>query len=119
MIRARQHFQRADRPAEIWAMDGRIGGLSRVKIGRNAMAFGIRRDLAYADRVGIMEETTMDTMTIASLVFGALFLGAIALFALERRAVAKRKAARGGREIDVADLIAFGSAAGQGERTHQ
>ncbi|WP_299628216.1 hypothetical protein [uncultured Tateyamaria sp.] len=53
----------------------------------------------------------------AVLVFGAIIVGALIMFALERRGAAKRKAARGGREIDVSDLIAFGSAAGQGERT--
>lgn len=53
----------------------------------------------------------------AVLVFGAIIVGALIMFTLERRGAAKRKAARGGREIDVSDLIAFGSAAGQGERT--
>ena len=55
---------------------------------------------------------------VAFIVFGTLFLGALVFFAFERRAVAKRKAARGGREIDVSDLIAFGSAAGEGKKTH-
>lgn len=59
-----------------------------------------------------MSETTM-----AVLAFGALGVGALVMFALERRAVARRKAARGGREIDVADLIFFGSKAGQGKVT--
>jgi len=53
----------------------------------------------------------------AVLVFGAIIVGALVMFALEQRAAAKRKAARGGREIDVSDLIAFGSAAGEGKRT--
>lgn len=61
----------------------------------------------------------MDTVTIATFVFGGMLCVAVVMFVLERRAVAKRKAARGGREIDVASLIAFGSAAGQGEKTHQ
>lgn len=61
----------------------------------------------------------MDTMTIATLVFGGMLCIAIVMFVLERRAVAKRKEARGGREIDVASLIAFGSDAGEGKRTHQ
>ena len=53
----------------------------------------------------------------AVLVFGAIIVGAIIMFVLEQRGVAKRKAARGGREIDVSDLIAFGSAAGEGNKT--
>lgn len=55
----------------------------------------------------------------AILVFGALCVGALIMFALERRAAARRKAARGGREVDVANLIAFGSAAGEGKKTHE
>ena len=53
----------------------------------------------------------------AIVVFGAIIVGALTMFALEQRAAAKRKAARGGREIDVSDLIAFGSAAGAGKKT--
>lgn len=53
----------------------------------------------------------------AIMVFGAIIVGALIMFALEQRAAAKRKAARGGREIDVSDLIAFGSAAGAGKKT--
>jgi len=53
----------------------------------------------------------------AVVVFGAIMVGALIMFALERRAAARRKAARGGREIDVSDLIAFGSAAGAGKKT--
>ena len=52
----------------------------------------------------------------AVLVFGAIILGALIMFALEQRAAARRKAARGGREIDVSNLIAFGSAAGEGKK---
>ncbi len=55
----------------------------------------------------------------AVLVFGGIAVFALIMFVLERRAVARRKAERGGREIDVASLIAFGSAAGEGERTHK
>ena len=55
----------------------------------------------------------------AVLVFGALCVGALIMFTLERRAAAKRKEARGGREVDVANLIAFGSAAGEGKKTHE
>lgn len=61
----------------------------------------------------------MSQMTLAFLVFGAMFLGAMCLFVSERRAVAKGQAARGGREIDVSEPIAFGSAAGERNRTHQ
>lgn len=53
----------------------------------------------------------------AVLVFGAIIVIALVMLALERRGVAARKAARGGREVDVSDLIAFGSAAGKGPRT--
>ncbi|MEO0400962.1 MAG: hypothetical protein AAF214_01165 [Pseudomonadota bacterium] len=53
----------------------------------------------------------------AVLVFGAIIVGALVMFALEQRAAAKRKAARGGREVDVSNLIAFGSAAGEGKKT--
>ena len=48
----------------------------------------------------------------AIVVFGGIIVIALIMFALERRGAAQRKAARGGREIDVRDLIAFGSAAG-------
>ena len=61
----------------------------------------------------------MSSATAAVLVFGGLAAFALIMFILERRAVARRKAARGGREIDVASLIAFGSAAGEGERTNK
>ncbi|MFL4471677.1 hypothetical protein ACERZ8_18010 [Tateyamaria armeniaca] len=54
----------------------------------------------------------------AILVFGAIMVGAIIMFVLEQRAAARRKAARGGREVDVSNLIAFGSAAGEGKKTH-
>lgn len=53
----------------------------------------------------------------AVLVFGAIIVGAVVMFVLEQRGVAKRKAARGGREVDVSNLIAFGSAAGEGKKT--
>lgn len=54
----------------------------------------------------------------AVLVFGAIIVGAVIMFVLEQRAAARRKAARGGREIDVSNLIAFGSAAGEGTKSH-
>lgn len=60
----------------------------------------------------------MDQTVGAVLVFGAIAVLALVMFALERRAAAKRKAARGGREVDVANLIAFGAAAGEGKKTH-
>ena len=53
----------------------------------------------------------------AVLVFGAIVAFAVIMFMLEQRAAAKRKAARGGREVDVSNLIAFGSAAGEGKKT--
>jgi hypothetical protein len=55
----------------------------------------------------------------AVLVFGGIIVIALVMFALEQRAAAKRKAARGGREIDVSDLIAFGSKAADGDVTHK
>ena len=61
----------------------------------------------------------MNHVTGAFVVFGVLCAGALVMFVLERRAVAKRKEARGGREIDVANLIFFGSAAGEGKKTHE
>lgn len=59
----------------------------------------------------------MSKEMMAVLVFGALAAGALVLLAIERRGMAQRKRARGGREIDVSDLIAFGSAAGKGQKT--
>lgn len=53
----------------------------------------------------------------AVLVFGAIIVLALVMLVLERRGIAARKAARGGREVDVSDLIAFGSAAGKGKKT--
>lgn len=50
-------------------------------------------------------------------VFGTIIVVAVIMLLLERRGMAKRKAARGGRDIDVSNLIAFGSAAGEGEKT--
>jgi hypothetical protein len=59
----------------------------------------------------------MSKEMLAVLVFGAIAVGALVLLVIERRNVAARKAARGGREVDVSDLIAFGSAAGKGKKT--
>ena len=61
----------------------------------------------------------MSKEMMAVLVFGAMAAGALVLLILERRAIAARKAARGGREVDVGSLIAFGSAAGEGKNTIQ
>lgn len=61
----------------------------------------------------------MSKEMMAVLVFGAICVAAIVMFLMERRGVAKRLEARGGREIDVSNLIAFGSKAGEGEITHR
>ena len=42
----------------------------------------------------------------AVLVFGGIAVFSLIMFVLERRAVARRKAARGGREIDIASILA-------------
>lgn len=55
----------------------------------------------------------------------ALLVGVVAVVAVlfsfwrTQVGVAERKKARGGREIDVSNLIAFGSKAGEGEVTHR
>lgn len=51
--------------------------------------------------------------------FGVIGMVAIIMLVIERRGIAKRKEARGGREVDISNLIAFGSAAGDREKTHQ
>lgn len=61
----------------------------------------------------------MSKEMMAVIAFGAIFAVALVMFVLERRAVAARLKARGGREIDVSNLIAFGSQAGEGEVTHK
>jgi hypothetical protein len=61
----------------------------------------------------------MSKEMMAVLVFGAMAAGALVLLILERRAIAARKAARGGREVDVGSLIAFGSAAGEGKKSFE
>lgn len=61
----------------------------------------------------------MSTQTIAFIVFGLMGAVALLMFLHERRGIAQRKAARGGREVDVWKIVARGSAAGTGERTHQ
>ncbi|MEO0389595.1 MAG: hypothetical protein AAF218_01505 [Pseudomonadota bacterium] len=60
----------------------------------------------------------MSKEMMAVIAFGGICVFALVMFFLERRAAAKRLEARGGREIDVSGLIAFGSAAGEGEKTH-
>ncbi|GFE52065.1 hypothetical protein So717_38180 [Roseobacter cerasinus] len=60
----------------------------------------------------------MSKEMMAVLVFGVIAGVAIIMLVRERRGIAERKAARGGREVDVSSLIAFGSAAGQGKKTH-
>jgi hypothetical protein len=60
----------------------------------------------------------MSKEMMAVIVFGAMALGALALLVMERRAIAARKRARGGREVDVSNLIAFGAAAGEAKTTH-
>lgn len=61
----------------------------------------------------------MSKEMMAVIAFGAICVFAVAMFVLERRAAARRLEARGGREVDVASLIAFGSKAGEGEVTHR
>ena len=60
----------------------------------------------------------MSKEMMAVIAFGAICAFALVMFLLERRAAAKRRDARGGREVDVSSLIAFGSAAGEGKKTH-
>lgn len=59
----------------------------------------------------------MSKEMMAVLVFGVIAAGAIVMLIMERRGIATRKAARGGREVDVSNLIAFGSAAGEAQKT--
>jgi hypothetical protein len=61
----------------------------------------------------------MSKEMMAVIAFGALCVFALIMFVLERRAAAKRLKERGGRQVDVASLIAFGSKAGLGEVTHR
>ena len=49
--------------------------------------------------------------------FGAIFALALVMLVLERRAMAARKAARGGREVDVSGLIAFGAGPDAGRKS--
>lgn len=64
------------------------------------------------------EDPIMSHEMTAVLVFGVLVVLALVMLVRERRGIAARKAARGGREVNVSNLIAFGSAAGEGEKTH-
>lgn len=61
----------------------------------------------------------MSKEMMAVIAFGAICLFALAMFLMERRAAAKRLEARGGREVDVSNLILFGSKAGEGDVTHR
>ena len=61
----------------------------------------------------------MEEQSIAFIAFGVIALFALIMFTFERRGAAKRLKARGGRQIDVANLIAFGSRAGEGKVTHK
>ena len=47
----------------------------------------------------------MSKEMMAVIAFGAICTLALVMFMLERRAVAKRKAARGGREVDLSNLF--------------
>ncbi|MGA9254232.1 MAG: hypothetical protein WBV78_12115 [Roseobacter sp.] len=59
----------------------------------------------------------MSKEMMAVIAFGVIGLVAITMLVMERRGIAARKAARGGREVDISNLIAFGSAAGEGKKT--
>lgn len=59
----------------------------------------------------------MSKEMMAVLVFGVIAAIAVFMLIMERRGIEARKAARGGREVDVSNLIAFGSAAGEGKKT--
>lgn len=61
----------------------------------------------------------MSREMMAVIAFGAICVFAVVMFVMERRAAARRLKARGGRKVDVASLIAFGSKAGEGEITHR
>lgn len=54
---------------------------------------------------------------IAIAVMGGMILFALLMFGWERLQRRKRAQARGGREVDVSDLILFGSAAGKAAET--
>ena len=59
----------------------------------------------------------MSKEMMAVVAFGVIGAVALVMLIIERRGIAARKAARGGREIDISNLIAFGSAAGEGQKT--
>lgn len=59
----------------------------------------------------------MSKEMMAVIGFGVIGAIAIVMLVIERRGIAARKAARGGREVDISNLIAFGSAAGEGKKT--
>jgi len=47
----------------------------------------------------------MTQQTTALVIFGTLLAGVAVMYLLERRAVARRKAARGGREVDLSAVF--------------
>ncbi|WP_420863820.1 hypothetical protein [Algirhabdus cladophorae] len=53
----------------------------------------------------------MSENTIALLAGGCIIALSAFMFIRERQAVARRKEARGGKDLDVSDLIAFGAKA--------
>ena len=59
----------------------------------------------------------MSEHTLVLLVFGSFAALALIMLVRERRGIAKRKAARGGREIDVADVLLFGPSDTQGVKS--
>ena len=59
----------------------------------------------------------MSKEMMAVVAFGIIGAVALVMLVVERRGIAARKAARGGREVDISSLIAFGSAAGEGKKT--
>ncbi len=61
----------------------------------------------------------MSKEMMAVIAFGLMATVALVMFLMEKRAAAARLKARGGREVDVASLIAFGAKAGEGEVTHK
>lgn len=59
----------------------------------------------------------MSEQTLVFVVFGSFICLALVMLFLERRGIAKRKAARGGREIDVAEVLLFGPSGAQRTET--
>ena len=59
----------------------------------------------------------MTQVTGAVIVFGGIILVALIMFLAERRGMARRKAARGGREVDVWSLVTTDNAATDGTQS--